>query len=112
MATGTGSKKSSGASKKSSSAPRAAAPKRMSADDAATKALGHLAELTGRDTEGVTGLERTEEGWKVTVEVVELRRVPTTTDVLALYEVDVDGHGDLQGYRRLRRYARGETTQE
>ena len=36
-----------------------------------------------------------------------MRRIPDTTDVLALYEVDVDSDGDLEGYRRLRRYARG-----
>ena len=55
----------------------------------------------------MTGLERTDDGWTVQVEVVEVRRIPDTTDVLALYEVDVDSDGDLQGYRRLRRYARG-----
>ena len=29
-----------------------------------------------------------------------MRRIPETTDVLALYEVDVDADGDLEGYRR------------
>ena len=66
-----------------------------------------LLELTGREAEGVTGLERTDDGWKVLVEVVEVRRIPDTTDVLALYEVTADEDGDLEGYRRLRRYARG-----
>ena len=36
-----------------------------------------------------------------------MRRIPNTTDVLALYEIDADDKGDLQGYRRIRRYARG-----
>ena len=36
-----------------------------------------------------------------------MRRIPDTTDVLALYEIDVDEDGDLEGYRRVRRYARG-----
>ena len=78
---------------KRASAPRAHAAKR-------------LLELTGKGVEGVTGLERTEDGWKVHVEVVEVRRIPDTTDILALYEVQVDEDGDLMGYRRLRRYAR------
>jgi hypothetical protein len=52
-------------------------------------------------------MERTEDGWSVQIEVLELRRVPTTTDLLALYEVRTDGRGELTGYRRLRRYARG-----
>jgi hypothetical protein len=43
----------------------------------------------------------------VQVEVLELRRVPNTTDVLAVYEVSVDRDGDLEGYTRLHRYVRG-----
>jgi hypothetical protein len=89
------------------SAPRAAAPKRISGPEVASAAARQLLELTGKGAEGVTSLQRTEDGWKVHVEVVEVRRIPDTTDILALYEVEMDDTGDLQGYRRLRRYARG-----
>jgi hypothetical protein len=73
----------------------------------AALAAEELGELTGKGIEGVTGLERTDEGWTVQVEITELRRIPDTTDVLALYEVTTDRQGNLLGYRRLRRYARG-----
>ena len=73
----------------------------------AAQAARELLELTGKAAEGVTGLERTEDGWTVQVEVVEVRRIPDTTDVLALYEVETDDQGALQGYRRVRRYTRG-----
>jgi hypothetical protein len=43
----------------------------------------------------------------VQVEVVEVHRIPNTTDVLALYEVQADERGSLLGYRRVKRYARG-----
>ena len=89
------------------SAPRATAAKRATASQVAARAAQQLLELTGKGVEGVTGLERTDDGWNVHVEVVEVRRIPDTTDVLALYEVQVDEDGDLMGYRRLRRYARG-----
>ncbi len=78
----------------------------------ATRAAEQLQSLTGRESEGVTGMERTDDGWSVQVEVLELRRVPTTTDMLALYEVRTDARGELQGYRRLRRYARGASDDE
>jgi hypothetical protein len=77
------------------------------ASQVAAQAAAELLELTGRAVEGVTGLERTEDGWTIQVEVVEVRRIPDTTDVLALYEVSTDEQGSLLGYRRLRRYARG-----
>jgi hypothetical protein len=92
---------------KRASAPRAPAAKRATASQVAAQAAQQLLELTGKGVEGVTGLERTDDGWKVHVEVVEVRRIPDTTDILALYEVQVDEDGDLMGYRRLRRYARG-----
>jgi hypothetical protein len=46
--------------------------------------------------------------WLVTVEVCELERVPNTTDVLASYIVQLDDNGGLLGYKRERRYLRGE----
>ena len=102
-------KKSSSGTKKSSgsSAPRAEARPARGATEVAAEAARQLLELTGKDAEGVTGLERTDDGWKVHVEVVEVRRIPDTTDILALYEIETDSRGGLQGYRRLRRYARG-----
>lgn len=88
-------------------APRATASKKLPAAQIAAAAARQLLELTGREAEGVTGLQRTDDGWQVQVEVVEVRRIPDTTDVLALYEVEMDTDGAMEGYRRLRRYARG-----
>lgn len=106
-ATKTAKKTTEKTTQKRAAAPRAAAAKRATASQVAARAAQQLLELTGKGAEGVTGLERTDDGWKVHVEVVEVRRIPDTTDVLALYEVQVDEDGDLIGYRRLRRYTRG-----
>jgi hypothetical protein len=92
--------------------PRTSASRKTPGIAIGAKAARQLLELTGRAAEGVTGLERTDDGWKVQVEVVEVRRIPDTTDVLALYEVDVDPRGELMGYRRLRRYSRGASRAE
>jgi hypothetical protein len=89
-------------------APRASSsPRRLGAGQIAADAARQLLELTGREAEGVTGLEKTDDGWRVEVEVVEVRRIPNTTDVLAIYQVDVDEDGRLEGYHRVRRYVRG-----
>jgi hypothetical protein len=39
--------------------------------------------------------------------VVEVHRIPDTSDVLAVYEVTTDRRGRLQSYHRARRYSRG-----
>lgn len=66
-----------------------------------------LAELTGLAVESVSSFERTEEGWDLAVEVLELVRVPDTMSLLATYAVTLDPQGELTGYRRVRRYERG-----
>lgn len=75
---------------------------------AARRAVAELAELLERDPESVVGLQRTDEGWCIGVEVVEVRRIPDTADVIAEYEIDADRNGRLRSYHRLRRYARGQ----
>ncbi|URM92449.1 gas vesicle protein [Streptomyces sp. MRC013] len=70
-------------------------------------ACEQLAQLTGREPESVSSFHRTDDGWRLTVEVVELSRIPDTTSLLASYEVELDQDGGLTGYRRVRRYERG-----
>jgi hypothetical protein len=82
-------------------APRTAA-------EAGRYGLRQIAELTGKDPEGVIGVEPLEDdGWLVTVEVLEGRRIPSSADLLATYETELGPSGDLMSYRRVRRYARG-----
>lgn len=90
--------------------PEMSAPSRPgSAAGAARLAAGYLTELTDRVADDVVLVERTEDGWRVGLEVVEVRRIPDTTDILAVYEVTVDSHGELVSCRRERRYLRGQT---
>ena len=71
-------------------------------------ALDELSALVGCPAEGVSGIRKNESGWIVTVEVMELGRVPETTDVMATYDVHVDQDGDVMEYQRLRRYLRAQ----
>jgi hypothetical protein len=66
-----------------------------------------IAELTGLEPESVTGLEWDGESWLVMVDMLELSRIPETTDVIATYVVQLDPSGALLGYRRSRRFVRG-----
>ena len=84
-------------------------PKPMPAMDVARAGLEQIAGLTGRETQGVVSLEPAEDGWVVGVEVVEDRRIPSSTDVLALYEAELDRRGNLVAYTRKRRYPRGKS---
>jgi Gas vesicle synthesis protein GvpO len=79
----------------------------LSAPLAARAGLQHIADLTGKQPSGVTSLERADDGWVVGVEVVEDRRIPSSTDILGLYVAQIGADGSLVAYRRIRRYQRG-----
>jgi hypothetical protein len=81
--------------------------RKLGAAGAARSAAEQLAGLTGRQPECVVGIEKADGGWTVDLEVVESRRIPDSTDVLAIYAVDVDAEGELLSYHRVRRYIRG-----
>ncbi|MBO0776715.1 MAG: gas vesicle protein [Actinobacteria bacterium] len=79
----------------------------VTAPEAAQAALRAIVDLTGKHPEGVTAVEPTEDGWLVGVEVVEDQRIPSSSDILAIYEAELDLDGSLMSYRRGRRYPRG-----
>jgi hypothetical protein len=79
----------------------------LTAAQAAQAALRQIAELTGKQVEGVTRVGPTEDGWVVGIEVVEDRRIPSSSDILAAYEAGLDLDGELLSYRRVGRYPRG-----
>lgn len=70
-----------------------------------------LSEVLDLDVERVTGLARDGDGWRAQVDVVEVSRVPPSTDVLATYEVTADGDGNLTSFERVKRFRRSEGSQ-
>ncbi|MFP3714909.1 gas vesicle protein GvpO [Puerhibacterium sp. TATVAM-FAB25] len=80
---------------------------RLGAGEAARRAREELDALIRHAVEGVVAVGRSDDGWIVTLDVVEDPHVPSSSDVLAEYEVRLDEEGQLLGYRRGRRFVRG-----
>ncbi len=97
----------------SKSSSKAGSNNGLSAKEAIQRVRGELPELLGRKVESVLGVERNEDQlWQVTVQVVELARIPNSTDVLGCYQVTLDQDGELAGYQRRRRYTRGQADED
>ncbi|MDA8391365.1 MAG: gas vesicle protein [Actinomycetota bacterium] len=82
--------------------------KRVGAVEVARRAIEQLVELTGRSPDTVTSIERLDDGWHLTVELVELERIPASTNLLGSYDAELDEEGNLMSYERIRRYHRGQ----
>ena len=80
----------------------------MTGPEVAQRAKEQLAQLTGLTPDTVSSLSRGEDGWHVTVDLIELKRIPEATDVLASYETLLDEEGNLLSYQRTKRYLRQE----
>jgi hypothetical protein len=69
-----------------------------------------VAELTGLQAETVVGLNPAgDDRWAVTVEALELARVPSTMDVLGTFEITLSTDGELLHFRRLGHRRRSST---
>ena len=78
----------------------------LTAAELGRAAMTTVQELTGYEAEAVTALEWDGELWQITVDVLELARIPNTTDMIGEYVVRLDESGTLRGYRRERRFQR------
>ncbi|MBI3974689.1 MAG: gas vesicle protein [Chloroflexi bacterium] len=71
-------------------------------------AKSELSEMTGLKPAAVTRAIRDEEGWHVSLELLELARTPASTDVLGEYEVLLDDKGAIVWFQRKRNRLRGQ----
>ena len=77
----------------------------------AQQAKEKLAELTGLTPDTVSSMKRNEEVWHVSVEMIEMKRIPDSADVLATYQCVLDEDGGLVSYERVCRYNRSQVTE-
>lgn len=82
----------------------------LTAREAVDLVRENLTEITDGEPVRITSVAPTDEGgWVIEVETVEDRRIPSSADILALYEVELGPDGEMLAYRRIRRYMRGQT---
>lgn len=85
--------------------------KNLTPPEVVGRARQQMEELFGKTVEAVSGFGRPEDnggGWTVTLELLELERIPDTTSLLGTYEATLDADGNLLDARRTRRYPRNQ----
>lgn len=82
----------------------------LTARDAVEVVREIITEITDAEPVRITSAAPSDDGgWIVEVETVEDRRIPSSADMLALYEIELDSSGEMLAYQRTRRYMRGQT---
>lgn len=73
------------------------------------RAKAQLAEATNLEPLIVSGADRDGDGWRLTVEMVELQRIPEAQDVIGAYDVRLNDAGELLEWRRTGMRRRDDT---
>ena len=60
----------------------------------------------------VVAISRSEDGWVVSIEMIEKKSIPDSMDVLGCYEVSLDASGNIRDFSRVRLRRRGDTAEE
>jgi len=81
----------------------------MKANEVIEAAKGYLEELTQLKLHNVTGVKKEKDEWRVTVELVEKKSIPDAMDIFGIYEIALDGTGDLLNFERKAMRRRGDT---
>lgn len=72
------------------------------------QAKSQLSEVTGLKPVTVCEACQNEQGWRILLDMLEMPRIPTATDVLGEYEVMLDGEGNMLSFERKRTRLRGQ----
>ena len=64
------------------------------------KTREELSKVTGLELGSTVGAAKEEEGWRVSVEMVEKHSLPDQMDILANYEALIDDEGNLISFNR------------
>jgi hypothetical protein len=80
----------------------------MEITEAIERAEEELSRFLHLKLSGVIGALKKEDGWHVTIEMVERHALPDSQDLLGVYEVILDDGGRLLNYERKRVRRRNE----
>ena len=72
------------------------------------KAVPQIRTLLNKEPEGISSIEKTNEGWKVSCEVLDKKSVPETYDLLKVYGFMLDKEAKVTSFKLLKKIRRGD----
>lgn len=84
----------------------------MNMKELTEEAKSQLTKLTGLKPVGITRAAKDEEGWHIEMDMLEMSRIPPSSDILGEYQTLVDDKGNLLSFERTRTHLRGQTAEK
>ena len=81
----------------------------MNVTEAIFKAKESLPMLTNLELTGVIGISKEGNEWKITLELIERKSIPDSSDILGIYEMKLDEGGEVLAFNRVKLRRRGDT---
>jgi hypothetical protein len=71
-----------------------------------------LTRLTNHPFDNLVGVSEDDGGWRITLELLERKAIPDTSDILGVYEAKVDADGKVKSFSRVSLRTRGDTEKD
>lgn len=81
----------------------------LNVQDAIFMARENLMSITSLKLSGIFGVSKEDDGWKVTIELIERKAIPDTSDILGIYEMKLNDKGEIVTFNRIKLRRRGDT---
>ncbi len=72
------------------------------------KAVPQIRKILNKEPEGVSLIEKNNEGWRVLCDVLDKKSIPETYDILKVFEFMVDKEAKVTSFKLLRKIRRGD----
>ena len=80
----------------------------MNAVEINKKACESIKEALNVKPESISAIEKSGNEWRVEVEILERKAVPSKFDLLKVFEFKLDANGKVQSFKLLKRKQRGD----
>lgn len=84
----------------------------MEVTELVNKLVADFPTMINLQASSVVAISRSEDGWVVSIEMIEKKSIPDSMDVLGCYEVSLDDSGKIRDFSRVRLRRRGDTAGE
>lgn len=80
----------------------------MNLSEIQEKVVPQIRKLLNKEPEGISSIEKSNDGWRVLCDVLDKKSIPETYDILKVFEFMLDKDVKITSFKLLRKIRRGD----